>query len=116
MLPYSTCVSRVEIAEHVLHSAALDYYQSALRELADRNQLRALSGRSGLDFTSNDYLGLSSSERLIKAAMSALVRGTAIGAGGSRLLRGNAPEHEELEVAAAAFFHAERTLFFRKRL
>jgi 8-amino-7-oxononanoate synthase len=95
-----------------LHSPALDYYQSALRELADRNQLRALSGRSGLDFTSNDYLGLASSERLVKAAMSALVRGTAIGAGGSRLLRGNAPEHEELEVAAAAFFHAERTLFF----
>ncbi len=28
------------------------------------------------------------------------------------MLRGNAPEHEELEAAAAAFFHVERTLFF----
>jgi 8-amino-7-oxononanoate synthase len=42
----------------------------------------------------------------------AIARGTAIGAGGSRLLRGNYPEHEELEAHAAAFFHCERTLFF----
>ena len=39
-------------------------------------------------------------------------RGTPIGAGGSRLLRGNHPEHEELEAKAAAFFHTDRVLFF----
>uniref|UniRef100_UPI001782C0CF 8-amino-7-oxononanoate synthase n=1 Tax=Mesorhizobium mediterraneum TaxID=43617 RepID=UPI001782C0CF len=35
-----------------------------------------------------------------------------VGATGSRLLRGNAPEHEQLEADAAAFFGAERALFF----
>jgi 8-amino-7-oxononanoate synthase len=42
----------------------------------------------------------------------AIARGTPVGAGGSRLLRGNAPEHEALEARAAAFFRAERALFF----
>ncbi|WP_292533860.1 8-amino-7-oxononanoate synthase, partial [Mesorhizobium sp.] len=36
----------------------------------------------------------------------------AVGATGSRLLRGNDPEHEALEAKAAAFFGAERALFF----
>ncbi|TIS29680.1 MAG: aminotransferase class I/II-fold pyridoxal phosphate-dependent enzyme, partial [Mesorhizobium sp.] len=35
-----------------------------------------------------------------------------VGATGSRLLRGNAPEHEQLEADAAAFFGADRALFF----
>jgi 8-amino-7-oxononanoate synthase len=93
-------------------SAALGRYQAALLGLADQSRLRTLETRSGLDFASNDYLGLAASKRLTRAVSAAIVRGTAIGAGGSRLLRGNAPEHEELEAVAAAFFHAERTLFF----
>ena len=91
---------------------ALERYQCALSELANRGRLRTLEPRAGLDFTSNDYLGLAGSERLAAALAAAIARGTPIGAGGSRLLRGNAPEHEELETAAAAFFHAERVLFF----
>jgi 8-amino-7-oxononanoate synthase len=87
-------------------------YESALLALADQNRLRTLRPRSGADFSSNDYLGLAASPRLRTALTSAMSRGTAIGAGGSRLLRGNAPEHEELESKAATFFHAERTLFF----
>jgi len=98
--------------EPVAHSAVLERYQAALQSLADQSRLRVLSPRSGFDFTSNDYLGLASSQRMAGVLTAALARGTAIGAGGSRLLRGNAPEHEELEVAAAAFFRAERTLFF----
>ena len=47
-----------------------------------------------------------------KSSLRLLAAGAPVGAGGSRLLRGNAPEHEELEAAAAAFFHAERALFF----
>jgi 8-amino-7-oxononanoate synthase len=35
-----------------------------------------------------------------------------VGAGGSRLLRGNHPEHERLEEEAAAFFGAETALYF----
>src|ERR1700728_922491 len=38
--------------------------------------------------------------------------GTPIGAGGSRLLRGNCAEHESLEAEAARFFGAEAAIFF----
>lgn len=93
-------------------SAALDQYRAQLHGLAEQSRLRTLEPRSGLDFTSNDYLGLARSSRLAEVLTAALARGTPIGAGGSRLLRGNAPEHDELEAAAAAFFNAERVLFF----
>jgi 8-amino-7-oxononanoate synthase len=93
-------------------AAGLASYQAALDELADANRLRSLAPRHGLDFTSNDYLGLASSPRLAGAVTAAIARGTPVGAGGSRLLRGNAPEHEALEARAAAFFGAERALFF----
>jgi 8-amino-7-oxononanoate synthase len=95
-----------------VHSTGLDRYEAALHDLADQSRLRTLNLASGLDFTSNDYLGLATSPRFARVLTAALARGTAIGAGGSRLLRGNAPEHEELEAAAAAFFHTERALFF----
>ena len=50
--------------------------------------------------------------RLAAAIASAVQRGVPAGAGGSRLLRGNHPEHEALEAEAAAFFGAERVLYF----
>ena len=87
-------------------------YQAALEDLADKGRLRRLAPRAGLDFASNDYLGLATSNRLREAVGAAIARGVPVGASGSRLLRGNAPEHEELETAAAAFFHSERTLYF----
>jgi 8-amino-7-oxononanoate synthase len=93
-------------------AAGLASYQAALDELAGASRLRSLAPRQGVDFTSNDYLGLASSPRLAGAVTAALARGTPVGAGGSRLLRGNAPEHEALEARAATFFGAERALFF----
>jgi 8-amino-7-oxononanoate synthase len=83
-----------------------------LRELAGRGRLRALRGQSGIDFTSNDYLGLAESGELRQAAVDALARGVPVGSGGSRLLRGNHPEHEALESEAAAYFGAESALYF----
>jgi 8-amino-7-oxononanoate synthase len=87
-------------------------YQSQLDELSSRGRLRSLSSRGGIDFTSNDYLALTTSPRMQAAVRRALDNGTPVGAGGSRLLRGNAVEHEILEGAAAAFFGSERSLFF----
>jgi 8-amino-7-oxononanoate synthase len=83
-----------------------------LLELAGRGRLRALHVPSGIDFTSNDYLGLADSDVLRQAAVDALARGVPIGSGGSRLLRGNHPEHEALESEAAAYFGAESALYF----
>lgn len=89
-----------------------EIYAADLQTLAGRGRLRALRGQSGIDFSSNDYLGLAESEELKKAAVDALARGVPIGSGGSRLLRGNHPEHEALEREAAAFFGAESALYF----
>ena len=83
----------------------------ALDALAARHRLRRLIPAQGLDFASNDYLGLSGSELLTQAAHDALDRGVPLGAGGSRLLRGNHAEHEALEAEAAAFFGTAAALF-----
>lgn len=87
-------------------------HERALEALRRRGRLRALEPRRGRDFASNDYLGLASSGALAEAARAALDRGVAVGAGGSRLLRGNDPEHEALEAEAAAHFGAESALYF----
>ncbi|RUW65369.1 aminotransferase class I/II-fold pyridoxal phosphate-dependent enzyme, partial [Mesorhizobium sp. M4B.F.Ca.ET.049.02.1.2] len=93
-------------------SGFLDRYRATLSGLARKNRLRTLNPRSGLDFASNDYLGLARSKRMVEAVAAALAAGTPVGATGSRLLRGNDPEHEALEARAADFFGAERALFF----
>lgn len=78
---------------------------------AERGRARALIPARGLDFASNDYLGLRASADLAQAVTEALARGVAVGAGGSRLLRGNDPEFGALEHEAAAFFGAEACLY-----
>ncbi|MEX3011360.1 8-amino-7-oxononanoate synthase [Hoeflea sp. TYP-13] len=90
----------------------LTRYETSLRRLARRGRLRGLSQTSGVDFSSNDYLGLANDPRLAGALNAAVERGVPIGAGGSRLLRGNDPEHEMLEEEAARFFGAEAALYF----
>lgn len=87
-------------------------YASALEALSRRNRLRKLAPRKGIDFASNDYLALAQSAELAEAARAALDRGVPVGAGGSRLLRGNHEEHEALEAEACAHFGAEAALFF----
>lgn len=86
-------------------------HDRALDALLHRGRLRTLAPRIGIDFTSNDYLGLAQSDALRQAAEAALARGVPVGAGGSRLLRGNHDEHELLEHEAAAFFGAGTALF-----
>lgn len=87
-------------------------HERALEALTRRGRRRALTARTGLDFSSNDYLGLAQSPELKQAARAAIDRDVAIGSGGSRLLRGNDREHEALESEAVAFFGAESALFF----
>lgn len=87
-------------------------YEDDLSALAARERLRRLIPRAGHDFSSNDYLGLANSARLRQAVIEALEAGHPVGSGGSRLLRGNAPEHEDLEAQAAAFFGTPAALYF----
>ncbi|MBI0473842.1 8-amino-7-oxononanoate synthase [Sphingomonas sp. MA1305] len=88
------------------------FHQDDLARLAAVDRLRQLRPRAGIDFASNDYLGLAASSRLREAVAEALARGVAVGSGGSRLLRGNDPEHEALEAEAAVHFGSETALFF----
>lgn len=92
--------------------SALDAFAAQLDALATAGRGRALAARAGVDFASNDYLGLAASPRLARAVADAAARGVAAGSGGSRLLRGNDAEHEALEAEAAAFFGADSALFF----
>ncbi|WP_243302970.1 aminotransferase class I/II-fold pyridoxal phosphate-dependent enzyme [Geothrix oryzisoli] len=72
---------------------------------------RAIHPPAGVDFCSNDYLGLRRDPRLAEAATAA-AREHGAGAGGARLLRGTTPLHEELEAALAAWKGTEACLLF----
>lgn len=90
----------------------LGRYREDLDTLRRADRLRRLNPRGGIDFCSNDYLALADSARMKNAIRIAIDNGTPVGAGGSRLLRGNCPEHEALEAAAARFFRTESALYF----
>jgi 8-amino-7-oxononanoate synthase len=94
------------------HAEKVSTYVAALQALKKDDQLRHLKPRTGIDFSSNDYLALATAPRMRKAIAAAVEAGTPIGAGGSRLLRGNCAEHENLELEAAKYFGAESAMFF----
>ena len=87
-------------------------YAALLERLEKKGRLRQLATSQGMDFSSNDYLGLAGSGILNAIAREALERGVPTGSGGSRLLRGNHAEHEALESEAAAFFNADKAQYF----
>lgn len=92
--------------------SVLTSHRADLAELSRQGRRRGLIPRSGLDFSSNDYLGLAGASQMRAAIADALNRGVPLGSGGSRLLRGNHEEHERLEDEAARFFRCEAALFF----
>ncbi len=76
-----------------------------------RGRARSILQPAGLDFCSNDYLGLSRDPRLAEAAANA-ARDFGSGSGAARLLRGTTPLHDDLERALAAWKGAESCLLF----
>jgi 8-amino-7-oxononanoate synthase len=68
-------------------------------------------GRTLINFSSNDYLGLANDPRLRAASMAAIERFGA-GSGASRLISGTQTPHEELEAALARFKRTEAALTF----
>jgi 8-amino-7-oxononanoate synthase len=78
----------------------------------DRSGLRRhLRAPSGIDLSSNDYLGLANHPRL-KQRMAEAVCREGVGSTGSRLLRGQRACFSNLEERFAAFKGAERSLYF----
>jgi len=91
-----------------------DYLTELGRDLValrDAGLLRRLRLPRGIDFVSNDYLGLADDPRLREAMREAL-RTTPVGSGGSRLLRGHHALFERLEERLADFCQAEAALLF----
>jgi 8-amino-7-oxononanoate synthase len=87
-------------------------HRADLAALAADDRRRALSPRIGVDFASNDYLGLADSHALRNALAAGIARGLPAGSGGSRLLRGTHDEHQALEAHAARHYGSEAALFF----
>jgi 8-amino-7-oxononanoate synthase len=83
-----------------------------LASLASESQLRRIEDLKGIDFTSNDYLGLARDSRLKDAVIESLKAGERAGGTGSRLLSGNARAWEELEAEFAEYIGSESALFF----
>jgi 8-amino-7-oxononanoate synthase len=74
-----------------------------LRRVASPQGVRlSVNGRSLLNFSSNDYLGLANHPALREASVRALAEWGA-GSGASRLICGSLGAHHELEEALAAF-------------
>jgi 8-amino-7-oxononanoate synthase len=70
-----------------------------------------IGGRTLLNFSSNDYLGLANDPNLKEAAIKAVEKFGA-GSGASRLICGSLAPHHELEEALASFKGAEAALSF----
>jgi len=83
-----------------------------LEELRGQAQLRTLENLSGINLSSNDYLGLATNPRLKRAVAEAVANAKAVGSTGSRLLSGNTPEWEALESEFAAFAQTDAALYF----
>ena len=70
-----------------------------------------INGRKLIDFSSNDYLGLSSNKEMAAAAVEALET-WGCGAGASRLMSGNAAIFHELEGKVAEMSSKDEALLF----
>jgi 8-amino-7-oxononanoate synthase len=85
-----------------------------LEALAAEGLLRRLEPPAGVDFASNDYLGLAASSgfatEVARRIAAAAAAGTPLFAPASRLLRGQLEAHAELEARVARWKGAERAL------
>jgi 8-amino-7-oxononanoate synthase len=86
--------------------------ESGLRALEARSQRRTLAEIQGVNFCSNDYLGLAEHPALHAALMEAVRESARVGGTGSRLLSGHARAWNELEEIFAQFAGTEAALYF----
>ena len=97
------------------HRLAAVRQQGLLRELRRIDSAQSsrieIAGRTLLNFSSNDYLGLANEPALKEAAIKAVERYGA-GAGASRLICGSLAPHQELDEALAAFKGTAAALSF----
>jgi 8-amino-7-oxononanoate synthase len=83
-----------------------------LQELEQQHQRRSLAEMQGIDFCSNDYLGLAEHPALREAVARAVEKSSRVGGTASRLLSGQTEEWRTLEEEFAKFAGMEAALFF----
>lgn len=83
----------------------------ALERLEAQGLRRRIEPGRGVDFASNDYLGLAGDPRVVAAAVATLNEG-GLGGRAARLLRGDHPAHRALEERMAFLQGAEDGLLF----
>ena len=106
-LPVSpNAVSQVEVPGPWMERLA-----EAFRNRVETTRQRHIAPASGLDFCSNDYLGLRCDPRLTQAATEA-AQEYGSGCGAARLLRGTTPLHAALERTLATWKACEACLLF----
>ena len=88
--------------------------KDGLDQLAEEGLTRTLEPGAGLDFTSNDYLGLSMSPAFGEG-IARLMENQPLSAPASRLLRGTHPAHLELEKKLAETLSARYPSISRSR-
>lgn len=86
--------------------------RNGLRELERQHQFRNLAEIHGIDFCSNDYLGLAYQPALRDAVLRAVGNSKRVGGTASRLLSGQTEEWRKLEDEFAHFAGTEAALFF----
>jgi 8-amino-7-oxononanoate synthase len=86
--------------------------EAALANLRERSQLREFAESPGVNFCSNDYLGLAEDPRLKRAVMDTVAKSARMGGTGSRLLSGHDPVWNQLEEEFAGFAGTEAALYF----
>lgn len=88
---------------------SFDFY-TRLTERKNQNLFREFKLATGIDFSSNDYLGLSSDQDLQRNISTSIVKLNS-GSTGSRLLRGHSEIFSELEATLATFSKQKAALF-----
>jgi len=89
--------------------------KAKLKKRKDTNSLRTLElSKDGIDFYSNDYLGLARSEKIFNDTHTLISEGKYLknGATGSRLISGNQSIHTELESHLAKIHKSESALLY----
>jgi 8-amino-7-oxononanoate synthase len=92
-------------------SELLQDLEQQISRVKRKNLYRSLVEPSGIDFSSNDYLGLSSSSEFVERITSRM-GARPLTAPASRLLRGNTCHHQHLEKRLAEFKGAQAALLF----
>jgi 8-amino-7-oxononanoate synthase len=93
-------------------SAWKDRLHQGLSALEARSQRRSLAEIHGVNFCSNDYLGLAENPALRSAVADAVRNAEKVGGTGSRLLSGQTEEWRDIEDEFAKFANTESALFF----